>query len=397
MSISGAKHIIQKQSIEIDFTDQSNGFTLQNEVAGLFYEKLLPRMEILFDEFGKDNYLISFETLQVDCGALPSKNWEEALVEETLRALRKELLAADKIKISEGSVVQKTEEAFLFFIEHGYLPWNSVVVSIKELEQWTPGKQFAEKLKHLIQAKPAIAYRLVNNFSGEFLLVIIILLADQITGSRPVIINKEEFVQQPKIMQAALIRTLCSQVIDGPRHEMSIHTDAKKDQPSETEGIYIHNAGLVILHPFLPELFKTLDLVQEKDEGWYHTANLVLEDLVTGVDEFPEFNLPLNKILCGMEPDETLRTMEPLSTEIKAECDSILRAVIQHWSALKNTGIEALRETYLQRFGKLTKVDHGWLLQVEPGTVDVLLGRLPWGFGTIQLPWMKNILFTEWY
>src|SRR5688572_28334945 len=150
----------------------------------------------------------------------------------------------------------------------------------------------------------------------------------------------------------------------------------------DKEGIYIHNAGLVILHPFLPELFKTLDLFGEngwKNETSGHTAILVVEYLVTGADEYPEFNLPLNKIICGMGPDEVLKTVEPLTVEIKGECDMVLQAVIQHWNALKNTGIDALRETYLQRFGKLTNVDHGWSLQVEPKVMDVLLGRLPWG------------------
>jgi hypothetical protein len=75
----------------------------------------------------------------------------------------------------------------------------------------------------------------------------------------------------------------------------------------------------------------------------------------------------------------------------------MLQAVVQHWRALKNSSVGALRETYIQRFGKLTAIDHGWSLQVEPKAVDVLLGRLPWGIGTIRLPWMKNMLFTEWY
>jgi hypothetical protein len=407
VSLNRSNHIIQKQSIEIDFDENSNGFTLQNDVAELFYERLLPRMELLFDEFGDDNHLISFETLELDCGVLPFKHWEETWVEETLKALRKELLAANKIKISAESVGRKKEDAFIFFLQHGYLPWNSPGLSIKELEL-VPDKQFVKKIKELFKSQPATVDRLVNNFSGEFLHTIIQSLAD---GTRVditegwAIINTETSVQQRKMMQSHLIKKIC---IEKPDDASKPVTDKqlgiiKKISATETEdqeGIYIRNAGLVILHPFLPELFKTLDLFGEN--GWKgelssHTAIHVVEYLVTGTDEYPEFNLPLNKIICGMETNEVLKTVEPLTMEIKAECDKVLRAVIQHWNALKNTGIDALRETYLQRFGKLTNVDHGWSLQAEPKVMDVLLGRLPWGIGTIRLPWMKSLLFTEWY
>jgi len=45
----------------------------------------------------------------------------------------------------------------------------------------------------------------------------------------------------------------------------------------------------------------------------------------------------------------------------------------------------------------LTEVDNGWLLQVEQKPVDVLVNHLPWGIGTIRLPWMQEILYTEWF
>jgi hypothetical protein len=104
----------------------------------------------------------------------------------------------------------------------------------------------------------------------------------------------------------------------------------------------------------------------------------------------------LNKILCGLLPEEALQIQEPLSVEMKEECEHLIEAVIQNWPALKNTGVDAFRETFLLRFGKLTQVDNGWLLQVEQKAVDVLLSRLPWGIGTIRLPWMDKILYTEW-
>jgi hypothetical protein len=122
----------------------------------------------------------------------------------------------------------------------------------------------------------------------------------------------------------------------------------------------------------------------------------VLEYLVSGLEEFPEFNLPLNKILCGMDVAEVLQPVSELTSSVKAECKLLLHEVIHHWSILKNTSIDGLRETFLQRNGKVSRVDNGWLLNVEQKGVDVLLNGLPWGIGVIKLPWIADTVFVEW-
>ena len=50
----------------------------------------------------------------------------------------------------------------------------------------------------------------------------------------------------------------------------------------------------------------------------------------------------------------------------------------------------------MQREGKLTRKPFDWLLQVEQKTLDILLGRLPWGLSMIKLPWMPEMLRVEW-
>jgi hypothetical protein len=104
----------------------------------------------------------------------------------------------------------------------------------------------------------------------------------------------------------------------------------------------------------------------------------------------------LNKILCGLKTEDVLIVGEALDDSTMAACEELLVQVIGHWTILKNTGTASLRETFLQRNGKLTKTDHGRLLQIEQKGVDVLLNNLPWGIGVIKLPWMGDILYTEW-
>jgi hypothetical protein len=78
------------------------------------------------------------------------------------------------------------------------------------------------------------------------------------------------------------------------------------------------------------------------------------------------------------------------------EAAALLSAVIRHWDALGDASAEALRGTFLTRPGRLSRRGDEDVLQVEARSVDILLDRLPWGIGMIQLPWMGKILWVEW-
>ena len=45
---------------------------------------------------------------------------------------------------------------------------------------------------------------------------------------------------------------------------------------------------------------------------------------------------------------------------------------------------------------KLTQDDEAWRLVVEPRPFDMLLDRIPWGYGTLKLPWMAQVLHVDW-
>ena len=104
----------------------------------------------------------------------------------------------------------------------------------------------------------------------------------------------------------------------------------------------------------------------------------------------------LEKILCGLEPGEQVDCNIELNNEEKSEAEKLLTSVIHHWGALKNSSPAAVRQTFLLREGKLFKREKDRVLQVQAKTEDILLSRVPWGIGIIKLPWMKNLLFTEW-
>jgi len=163
--------------------------------------------------------------------------------------------------------------------------------------------------------------------------------------------------------------------------------------------LYINNSGLVLLHPFLGAYFSDLGLLKNKQFLHVQAQQrgvLLLYYLATGQTEAPEFNLVLQKVLCGYGVEETLPATIELSEKEKEESSQLLRTVIDYWPPLKNTSIDGFRQTFLQREGRLSTIQSGWLLRVEQKAVDILLGKLPWCFSTIRLPWMKNMMNVEW-
>lgn len=182
-----------------------------------------------------------------------------------------------------------------------------------------------------------------------------------------------------------------------PEKEVSL-----KDTPAPAEApdaMYLHNAGLVILHPFLRPFLENVGLVKENafvDEAAPLRAVHLLEYLVRGETGAPEYELSLNKILCGLPLGQPLGRDIVLTAQEQEESEKLLRVTIEHWQALKNTSPDGLRFNYLMREGKLSRKDDFWLLQVEHKTQDILLDRLPWGLGMIRLSWMDSLLRVEW-
>lgn len=164
-------------------------------------------------------------------------------------------------------------------------------------------------------------------------------------------------------------------------------------------GVLINNAGLVLLAPFLSPFFKELRLTDKGrfiSETERERAVLLTQYLVTARTEIPEEQLMLNKILCGWPPEEPPAGQLLLTEKERRESEDLLQSVCKHWKALGKTSNDALRETFLQRDGKLISRDTGYKLLVQRTGVDVLLERLPWSIGYIKLPWMDDPLQVEW-
>jgi hypothetical protein len=70
--------------------------------------------------------------------------------------------------------------------------------------------------------------------------------------------------------------------------------------------------------------------------------------------------------------------------------------VRDHWSALRGTGVDGLRLSFLQRRGLLSRGDDAWHLRMQSEAFDMLMGMLPWRIEQLRLPWMPKLLMVEW-
>lgn len=171
---------------------------------------------------------------------------------------------------------------------------------------------------------------------------------------------------------------------------------SQKESPPE--GLYINNAGLVLMHPFLLPLFQELKLCNH--QGFYNNhlrnrAAHILQTLV-GFDAGNYKGLAFNKVLCGIEITDVLHGQFRISRKVRNECNQVLNSVIRNWSILKSTSIEGLQEGFLQREGILEFKDHRYKLIVERKSQDILLEHLPWQIGVIKLPWNKHLIMVDW-
>jgi hypothetical protein len=176
--------------------------------------------------------------------------------------------------------------------------------------------------------------------------------------------------------------------------------EAPLDGATDEAPLYAEAAGLVLLHPFFVELFRTQDLwdgVRWTSPSAQHLAVHLVAWLALGDAGVPEFRLIVPKLLCGMSREVPLDTAITLTEARSRSGTELLRAVVGHWAALGRTSIEGLREGFLARAGKVAVREGGWSIVVERRAQDILLDKLPWGIGVARLPWLEGrLIHVNW-
>lgn len=191
-------------------------------------------------------------------------------------------------------------------------------------------------------------------------------------------------------------------VQDKVLHDSSIEvktSDKKTEKELSPDEYYITNAGIVILYPFIENLFNKLGYL--KDDFFISAEKstrgiYVLQCCVDKKYLYDEQELILNKVICGVGINYPLPKNIELTEFEVSETDKMITAAISHWSKIKNTSVEGFKESFILRDGKLTDEENCWKLLVERKSFDILLDSIPWTFSSIKLPWMIKPIKVEW-
>lgn len=208
--------------------------------------------------------------------------------------------------------------------------------------------------------------------------------------------QQEEYIRKLIRTYRTKFVSISEEISEVERLSEKVYSDL---EDTTDEPIFIDNAGLVLLNPYLKRLFRHFKLLDGKEfisDKAREKAVYVLQYLANKSDCPEEHELILNKILTGLPVNAPLNYEIEITDEEKEVCDGLLDAVLKHWGALKNTSRDGLRTSFLLREGSLRKEATGWRLRVEKKAYDILLGKLPWGYTMIQMPWMDLPLHTEW-
>ena len=173
----------------------------------------------------------------------------------------------------------------------------------------------------------------------------------------------------------------------------------KRFNIKQEDRIYVPNAGLILLWPFLTRIFANLKYIQDglfiNDEKRLR-AIFLTQYLVGFTEDNPEYTLMLNKLLCGLDINEPILEVIILTDEEKMEAENLIKSVLVLWKEMSNTSVTNFQRTFIQREGVIFQKNGDWNIMVNHSAFDIILLKLPWGLSIIKYPWNNYLIFVEW-
>ena len=169
-------HIIGKQIIDLHLPNAKNAFTLQHRVSQLFWQRIAPELERVFDQIADDKTWIRIDRLAIDLGNISSEQLLagsflpdlKRKLQETLEKLEKE----QPQEVKRTTVPQNHFQQWLYFLENGFFKSHQLLPE----KNWEPHiLESLEKipanivlLQKCLQQKKASLNRLARQHSPVF-------------------------------------------------------------------------------------------------------------------------------------------------------------------------------------------------------------------------------------
>lgn len=455
------RHRIGKLTLEIAAPQQTQGYDQQQVVTDwMLSERLWGELSAMFDRLVPPDQVLSIPTLELTVDGRS----EEALRNALIEAFREAIGSAVQHRNPNSRLLSARQHARLrvqHYLQTGRLLWNTPATEAHSLADWfrellhTPDAEFVLFLREKAGQDSAIWLRFVYALGIENVSFFVLRhlnlsgkLSDWLNESIDYQLPKLTFTEQVTFWQTAFRDSVLAQTDEiafrnriqntlanppetaqlPPTGEVRNTNLTPTDDPYRVEtnritesddetGYAVANAGLVLLWQFVPPLFRWLGLIEAgdfRDEEARCRGVHLLQYLATGQTETWEYDLLLNKILCGWDIARPVPNTASLSPQDYAGAEKLLHHVVEKWPVIRS--IEALRTTFLQREGTITPSSEGdWQLQVARKTVDILMTRPPkrpsaeevlgsdelsypaeWGFSVVKFSWMPRMLFVDW-
>jgi|GEM_PF-3994154 len=349
-------------ALETGFSGAAEEGQNKSDVIMQLCRKHLPAM--LQEAFDKTTLphakqLLCLDNLHLNLGALTADEFIPRLKE----ALAKKLQVRPLVWVDEP---QHFFALLAAYLENGTAPWNSL--------DFTPAR-WAAKLHALLDDAPR---------RGKLLALV---------RGRPLLLRRLHCL----LLGLGIGREEVKEAL----HKSAEQRDAEISPTSvATTEVFVNNAGLVLLTPFLSTFFRKLGLLGE-GKGFVQkvaqaSAAWVLHAILRPGQARVEGEMPLAKCLCGLPP---LEPAPPPETEVfesaSREAPVMLHSVIHHWKGLGAATPDSLIRDFLSRDGilRLGEEQH---LHVEAKPKDRALYTLPWALSILQTPWMDKPLRVFW-
>ena len=447
------KHIINQLSVELSVTSEEEAFGLRKELNEVLQNEITAVIDELCSNYSNAEDTLRIERLEIDLGKISKDNFKKNWIENFKQSFENQLYKAN-ISTTNSSVKINNEQSnfdiLTTFLKTGQLDWWVVSEDIdlneifEEIIQNQAHflKEFLIKNAQNLQIAQRISFQflgknislflkniqiniyeydvvfqaiskkindenlqeLVLENQEEFYLKTIFtalfknrfqsITEEQIALNFVQIIKEEINLSSEKVL--AILQNISPNYKEKHEDKNVVNEDLVGNFPNK---ITLQNAGIVLISPYFKHFFQELQLIENQifisKKSQYKAIHLI-KYLATGKTEFDEFDLTLEKLICGISLDEPVpRKVEFLEHEI-SEADELLKSVIEHWQVLKNSSSDALRNTFFQREGILQKNEFGWQINIERKTQDILLDSIPWGFSMIVPSWNNYIIAVEW-
>jgi len=436
----GQNHVIDRTTLELVIEGTDHPESVQSLVRRCFDTRVQPRLEACFDAHTDARHHLRIERLDLDLGAMRVAELDRLFADRVMARMYAALPPSDvhaparDPRWAEPSPVSPTDEptatgsseetlleAWAHFIAVGRWPWwvaeaarSTPSACLEKLLDSIPETVRAHTVRSLSDAR--VLRRIIFQVEDRVLARLELLLqgASQpaSSGSRPVTIEPPT----ADMTTDERFDTWCARLspVDEPNHAASARdrhdsvvspgaavpiVGASGPAASADTRLHIDNGGLVLLWPFLAHLFETLGLLIDRrfvDDGARMRAACLLRYLWTASSEMPEPEMLLEKILCGLGPEDTLPHRYVAGEDEVAQIERLLEIVITRWEALGAISHDGFRVNWLAREALVSAHPGERLIQVEQRPQDVLLNRLPWPIGQIVLPWLDGPVAVVW-